>query len=287
MAHLDLTGKVALITGANNPMGIGAATASTLARAGAKVFITYLRAPAEQEHTFAVSGQQPYVQGEEQPSVPGWARYSFLRMQHPADVLEAIAREGGVAAAWEADLAEAEAVPALFDRVESGFGPVAILVNNAAHCCAADTVDALTAEVIDRTYAVNLRAPLLLIAEYVQRYKRQGLKSGRIVNLSTGPAQQFAHQITYGTSKAALEAATRAAAVELGPLGITVNAVAPGPIQTGYISPDAERELLPRTPVRRLGQPDDIADAIAYLCSDRAGYISGQVLRVTGGRDLG
>ncbi len=125
-----------------------------------------------------------------------------------------------------------------------------------------------------------------MIAEYVQRYRRHGLTSGRIVNVSTGPAQKFAYQIAYGSSKAALEATTRAAAVEIGPLGITVNAVAPGPVQTGYISPESEAELVPKTPMARLGQPDDIANAIAFLCSDQAGYTSGQVLRVTGGRDL-
>ncbi len=287
MAHTDLAGKVALVTGANNPMGIGAAVARALARAGAKVFIAYLRVPAEQEHPFAVTDQQPYTPGGEQPSEPGWALYSFMRMKQPDDVLKAIRQEGGTAAAWEADLANAATIPTLFDRAESEFGPVDILVNNAAHCCAADTVDALTADVIDRTYAVNLRAPLLLTAEYVRRYKRHGLRWGRVINLSTGPAQHFTTQITYGASKAALEAATRATATAIGPLGITVNAIAPGPIQTGYISPESERELLPDTPMRRLGQPDDIANAIAFLCSDRAGYITGQVLRVTGGRDLG
>jgi len=287
MAHTHLAGKVALVTGANNPLGIGAATARALARAGAGVFITYLRVPAEQEHPFAVTGQRPYVPGEEKPSEPGWALYSFLRMQHPAEVLEAIRREGGTAAAREADLTDAKTIPALFDRAESEFGPVDVLVNNAAHCCAADTVGALTADVIDRSYAINLRAPLLLMAEYVKRYQRHNLKWGRVINLSTGPAQHFAYQITYGTSKAALEAATRAAAVEVGSLGITVNAIAPGPIQTGYISPQSERELLPETPMGRVGQPDDIANAIVFLCSDQAGYISGQVLRVTGGRDLG
>jgi 3-oxoacyl-[acyl-carrier protein] reductase len=287
MAHIDLTGKVALVTGANNPMGIGAASARALARAGVKVFITYLRVPPEQECPSAAAGQQPYVPDGEQPSEPGWALYSFMRMKHPDEVIEAIRREGGTAAAWEADLANVETVPALFGRAESAFGPVDILINNAAHCCAADTLDALTASMIDRSYAINLRAPLLLTAEYLRRYKHHRLKWGRIVNLSTGPAQHFVTQIAYGASKAALEAATRAIATAVGALGITVNAIAPGPIQTGYISPQSEQDLLCATPAGRLGQPEDVANAIAFLCSDHADYISGQVLRVTGGRDLG
>ncbi len=158
MAQVDLSGRVALVTGANSPMGIGAATARALARAGARVFITYLRVLAEQEQPFAVGGQLPYVPGEEQPPVAGWALYSFMRMKHPADVLEAIRQAGGAAAAWEADLSNAETVPALFDRAQSEFGPVDILVNNAAHCSAADTVGTLSADVIDRTYGHQLES---------------------------------------------------------------------------------------------------------------------------------
>jgi 3-oxoacyl-[acyl-carrier protein] reductase len=285
MTLSGLAEKVALVTGANNPMGIGAATAKALAREGASVFITYWRVPAEREIVF---GQEAPEQTDTplDEMKPGWAMYSALRMKTADEVLEAIRRDGGRAAAWEADLTDAANIPLLFDNVEAEFGPVDVLVNNAAHAGAADQVEELTAETFDRTYAVNTRATLLLTAEYVRRYKRSGKRWGRIVNLSTGPAQCFTDQITYGSSKAAIEAATRAAAVALGALGITVNAVAPGPIQTGYITERSEAELVAATPLRRIGQPEDIANAIVFLCSDEAGYVSGQVLRVTGGRDL-
>ena len=288
MAHTDLTGKVALVTGANNPMGIGAATARAFARAGARVFITYLRVPAEETYPLAAAGQQPGAPVDEtaQPSHPGWALYNFMRMKPPDEVLEAIRQEGGEAAAWEADLAKAETIPVLFDRAESEFGPVDVLVNNAAHCAGKDLIEELTPETIDQTYAVNTRAPLLLTAEYVRRYRKHQRSWGRIVNLSTGPAQYFGTQIAYGSSKAAMEAATRAIAKMIGPLGITVNAVAPGPIQTGYIWPELEQELLPTTPMSRIGQPEDIANVILFLCSDEASYLTGQVLRVTGGLDM-
>jgi 3-oxoacyl-[acyl-carrier protein] reductase len=287
MAHIDLTGKVALVTGANNPMGIGAATARALAGAGAKVFITYLRVRAEREHPFAVAGQEDAShESLQQPSEPGWALYSFMRMKPPDEVLDAIRQESGEAAAWEADLANAENIPALFDRAESKFGPVDVLVNNACHAAAKDLIEELTAETVDRTFAVNTRAPLLLTAEYVRRYREHEKTWGRIVNVSTGPAQYFGSQITYGSSKAAVEAATRAIAKSVGPLGITVNTVAPGPIQTGYIWPELEQKLLSTTPMRRIGQPVDIANVILFLCSQQAGYLTGQVLRVTGGLDM-
>ena len=161
-----------------------------------------------------------------------------------------------------------------------------ILVNSAAHYADADGIGELTPEVIDETYAVNTRATLLLIDEFVRRHRQRKATWGRIINVSTGPAQCFTTQISYGSSKAAIEAATRAIAREVGPLGVTVNAVAPGITQTGYISREREEEWLPTIPLRRLGKPDDIAHAVVFFASDRAGWITGQVLRVTGGRDM-
>ena len=177
-------------------------------------------------------------------------------------------------------------IPALFDRVEQAFGRVDVLVNNAAHCEDPDTIFTTSAGSIDRTFAVNTRATVLMIAEFLRRYEKRGGTWGRIVNLSTDAAQSFAGQISYGASKAAMEAFTRSIARELGPLGITVNTVAPGPVQTGYITPELEERLLPSIPIGRVGGPEDIADVIVFLASDQARWLTGEVIKVSGGHAI-
>ena len=278
MIDTGLKGKVVLITGANNSVGIGAATAKAFAREGAKVFLTYLRLP----------GQQKQISAEdiESATEPGWAFYTALSMKSADEVRDAIRKGGGTATGCEADLARPENIPILFDRAESELGPVDILVNNAAHCADADKVGDLTADNIDQTYAVNVRATLLLIAEFIERCKKGDRKYGRIINISTGPAQRFGGQITYGSSKAAIEAFTRSIAGDVGPMGVTVNTIAPGVTRTGYINDETAKQLAPTIPLRRLGQPEDIANAIVFLASDQASWITGQVIRVTGGRDM-
>ncbi len=278
MNGTELAGRTARITGANNPLGIAAATAQALAREGGRGFLTYLRVSPEK---WGVTPEEAREATE-----PGLPLYHAQRMKAADEVVEAIRREGGTVAAREADLTQTDSIPALYDRAEAKFGAVDILVNSAAHYSNADAIGELTPAVIEETYAVNTRAALLLMDEFVRRHKERQATWGRIVNLSTGPAQCFTTQISYGSSKAAIEAATRAVARAAGPLGITVNAVAPGPTQTGYISARFEEELLPTIPLRRLGTPEDIANAVAFLASDRASWITGQVLRVTGGLDM-
>ena len=114
---------------------------------------------------------------------------------------------------------------------------------------------------VKQTYAVNVRATLLLIAEFVERCKKDDRRYGRIINISTGTAQRFGGQITYGSSKAAIEAFTRSIVGDVGPVGITVNTISPGTTQTGYIDDETEEKLIPTIPLRRLGQPEDIANA--------------------------
>jgi 3-oxoacyl-[acyl-carrier protein] reductase len=278
MIDTGLKEKVVLVTGANNPYGIGAEIARAFAREGALVFITYLRLSPEAFGISAATAQQATA-----PSLPF---YHAMRTKTADEIVQSICAAGGRAESYEADLADPEIIPQLFDRVEANFGPVDILVNNAAHYEDPDTIFTVSKRSLDRAFSVNTRAPVLLIAEFVRRQRKRQSHWGRIINLSTDAAQVFAGQITYGASKAALEAFTRSIAMEVGPMGITVNTVAPGPVQTGYIREEFEKELLPAIPLRRIGQPADIADVIVFLASKQARWLTGQVVKVSGGHAL-
>jgi len=278
MINTGLEGKVVLITGANNPIGIGAATARAFGREGALVFLTYLRLSPEEAGIRTDEAQQA--------TAPGLPLYHAMRTRTADEVVQSICSDGGRAQAREADLTDSEIIPQLFDWVEAGFGPVDILVNNAAHYKDPDTIFTVSARSLERIFAVNTRASVLLIAEFVRRQQERNSCWGRVINLSTDAAQVFAGQITYGASKAAMEAFTRSLAIETGHLGITVNAVAPGPVQTGYISRAVEEEERKAIPLRRIGQPEDIADVIIFLASEQARWLTGQVIKVSGGHAL-
>lgn len=274
MIDPKLQNKVAIVTGANH--GIGAATVKALAQQGVKIFITYLRAS----------------------NIDKWRESDFVKSQNQtADYLvEEIKKNGGQAIATEADLSDLSIIPKLFDEAEKTLGPVEILVNNAAYCNpdtfepqelfekkTGATSDTLSPEQYEKHFAVNTRATVFLIKEFTRRYVLRKANWGRIVNISTDWADCFPTEISYGASKAAIEAFSRAAAVELGKYGITVNIIGPGPIQTGWMSKEVEEASAQNNPLKRIGRPEDIADVVVFLASEQARWVTGQRLFVGGG----
>jgi 3-oxoacyl-[acyl-carrier protein] reductase len=177
---------------------------------------------------------------------------------------------------------------------------VDVLVNNAAswradtflppessdHDWRGRPLQTITTESHDLHFAVNSRAVALLMAEYAGRHAERGATWGRIINVSTDGAPGFRGEVSYGASKNALESYSRAAAAELARFGITVNIVSPGPIQTGYLTPDQEQQLIPTIPLGRVGQPEDVADVIVFLASDQARWLTGQTLYAGGGHEM-
>lgn len=261
MLDTGLSGKIALITGANS--GIGAAIAKALATQGAIVAVHYLDVDKDVGYEHTTLGR--------------------VAAQRVARDIES---KGGEAHIFSGDLAAHETPRQLFDGIEASAGQVDILVNNAAHCELPDNTLALKASSIDRHFAVNTRAAVLLTAELAERASQRSSKLGRVINISTDAAQTFPGQIAYGASKAALEAFTRSTAIELGPLGITVNAIAPGPIQTGWMDDPLVEQVTQQIPLRRVGTPTDISNAVVFLASQQAEWITGQVIKVSGGHSL-
>ena len=135
---------------------------------------------------------------------------------------------------------------------------------------------------IDDTFAVNVRGSILMTREFINHRGDYG----RIINISTDASQIFAGQITYGASKATLEALTRSIALEVAKYGITVNCVSPGPTQTGWIDDEFEKEVVPLIPLGKLIQPEDIAETVLFFASEQASMITGQVIKVSGGKAL-
>jgi len=228
--------------------GIGAAIARRLARERFSVTVNYSRSRAEAEA-----------------------------------VVAAIEAEQGRAIAFQADVADTNGVRALFDATEAAFGGVDVLINNAGMMELAPFAE-MQDDQFDRQVALNLGGVFRGMREAARRMR----DGGRIVSFSSSVVGLYQPNYgVYAATKAGVEAMTHILAKELGKRGITVNAVAPGPVETELFlkgkSDEQVRAIAGMNPLGRLGQPDDIASIVAFLASTESGWINGQTVRANGG----
>ena len=206
-------------------------------------------------------------------------------------VVAAITAAGGKAIAVQAEMADEASILALFATVDRELGPVSVLVNNAGGPGPTCRIEAVTSAILDQVLAVNVRAPFLTIREAARRMRtdRDG-SGGSIVNVSSraaeiGGAGEWVH---YAASKGALDSLTVGAARELAGQGIRVNAVSPGLIETDLHAraglPDRLTRLVGGVPMGRTGSAEEVAEAVLWLASDAASYISGVIVPISGGR---
>jgi len=246
--------KIALVTGGSR--GIGKATSLLLAQHGYKVVVNYLR-----------------------------------NKQAADEVVNTIVAQGGEALALRADIADELQVMAMFAEIDNAFGPLAALVNNAGSLFQQSTIENLTAERINRVLTTNVTGYFLCCREAVKRMAyRHGGEGGAIVNVSSAASRLGAagEYVDYAASKGAVDTLTTGLAVEVAAQGIRVNGVRPGFIYTEMHASGGEAGRVDRVktalPMQRGGQPEEIAEAILWLLSEKASYVTGTFIDAAGGK---
>jgi 3-oxoacyl-[acyl-carrier protein] reductase len=270
---IDLSGRVALVTGGSR--GLGRADALTLARAGADVVIADIQVESdsgEEAAGYGVLAQVARAQG-------------MVYSEATAQEIQAMGRR---AAAIRCDVTDREQVEATVARVVEELGSVDILVNNAGTLDHAAQFQKQSPELWERDLRVNLTGAFNCAQAVWPHMRERGW--GRIVNMASvaGTLGGFG-QASYSTTKAGILGLTRTLAMEGGRHGITCNAIVPGVIGTeafNFANPEMNQRIVDRTVFKRPGEPQDVANAIAFLCSDLASYVTGVELNVSGGVEL-
>jgi 3-oxoacyl-[acyl-carrier protein] reductase len=274
-----LAGRGALVTGVSRRAGIGYAVARRLRALGAEVFVHGFEphdGEAVKTASRAPRGRSPQ-EGEPHDAGQAWGA--------DAAGVAAIAAEVGATAHAELDFADPGAPAACVEEAAAALGHVDVLIANHAMSCD-QNLEQLEAAAIDATLAVNVRATLLLVKAYAARHD-DSRPGGRVVLFTSGQhLEPMARELPYAASKAALHGITASLASHLAPRGILVNALNPGPTDTGWATPELTRHELRRLPLGRWGSPEDAARIVAWLASDDAAWVTGQVFTSDGGFSL-
>ncbi len=248
--------RIAIVTGVTRSKGIGKAICTELAKQGNDIFFTYFR---DYDRTM------PWGVDDNEPDL----------------IQKEIASFGVKCVKIELDLSKTDSVEILFNQVEKLMGNPSILVNNAAYSTQTD-IDSLTSDEMDNHYFVNQRGTILLSLEFIRRFKLK--KYGRIINLTTGQSLgAMGKEIAYAVTKAAIESFTRMIQYEIGFKHITINTVNPGITDTGWMDKETYNKYIHMCPKGRYGEPQDAANLIAFLASEKADWISGQIIHSEGG----
>lgn len=253
-----LINKIAVVTGASRAKGIGTEICRELARESANIFFTH------------------------------WSKYDRLMDYCNEDdfkwskhLMEEIRSLGVRCESMELDLSQPDAPRKLLDEVQNKLGSPSILVNNATHSVDVD-FRSIDADILDAHYNVNVRGTCLLTVEFARLI--EGKHGGRIINMVSGQDKSpEPGNLAYVATKGAVSTFTKSVAIELAPLKITVNAVDPGPTNTGWMSSELKEELLPKFPMGRLGEPRDAAKLVIFLASEESEWITGQIIHSDGG----
>lgn len=261
-----LQGKIAIVTGVSRPGGIGAAICRAFAAEGAGVFFTHLYDYDKDIYSNDADESWPELFADE-------LRQLGINVGH-----------------MKLDLALPGSGSLLLEEVRKAVGFPGILVNNATYSVDADFRQ-LNEALIDAHCAVNIRGTFMLSAEFArmieaEKNTRSSLSKfgGRIINLTSGQGKgPMPGNLAYAATKGAISVFTESLAAELAPLGITVNAVDPGPTDSGWMTEEVKEALLPRFPMGRIGLPEDAARLITFLASDDSGWITGQIIHSRGG----
>jgi len=248
--------RIALVTGTSRLKGIGNAICCELAKKGFDIFFTYWTNYDKKMH---------------------WG----IDETEPAKIEETLKRFGVRCEKLELDLSVENSTEILFNEVVNRLGDPLVLVNNATYSTQT-TIDNLTSKELDKHYKVNLKATTLLTTEFIKRFKFEN--HGRIINLTSGQSLgQMPNEIAYAITKGAVETLTFTLSNEIAAKGITINAVNPGPNNTGWINENLKQELLTQFPMKRIGQPTDTANLVGFLVSEEAEWITGQIINSEGG----